>query len=47
MEKLNNTELGYDYFFEDNRQKMGRGDFSAARVIAEHRGLYKIKNENG
>ncbi|EKE11138.1 MAG: hypothetical protein ACD_15C00137G0035 [uncultured bacterium] len=40
-------DLGYDEFFESNRVKLGLGDFQIARVIAEHRGSYKIKNTEG
>ncbi|MDD5547806.1 MAG: ribosome small subunit-dependent GTPase A [Candidatus Pacebacteria bacterium] len=40
-------DLGYDIFFESNRKKLQLDDFSIARVAAEYRGVYKIKNENG
>jgi len=40
-------ELGYDEFFESNRVKLGLGDFLVARVIAEYKGAYKIKNKSG
>lgn len=40
-------ELGYNSFFENNRNQLGLGDFGVARVIAEFKGVYKIKNENG
>ena len=40
-------DLGWDDFFEDGRQKLGLVDFPVARVIAEHKGGYKIKNEKG
>jgi len=44
MKGINDEDLGYDNFFESNRLKLG--EFSVARVIAEHKGLYKIKNSN-
>lgn len=47
----NNTEkledLGWDGFFESKKAEFVLGDFSFARVIAEHRGAYKVKNEKG
>jgi len=45
IEKI--EDLGWDKFFESKRTELGLGDFPVARVIAEHRGAYKIKNENG
>lgn len=39
-------DLGYNDFFKKNRTDLGLDDFSVARVIAEHKGSYKIKNEN-
>lgn len=40
-------DLGYDAFFESNRNKLKLDGFSIARVVAEHKGAYKIKNANG
>jgi ribosome biogenesis GTPase len=40
-------ELGYDSFFESGRQALGLEDYAVARVIAEHRGAYKVKNGAG
>ena len=40
-------DLGYDTFFESNRKKLKLDDFLFARVIAEHKGAYKVKNING
>jgi len=40
-------ELGYNDFFETNRKKLKLDDFSVARVIAEYKGAYKIKNSVG
>ena len=40
-------DLGWDEFFESNRMKLGLGDFRIARVIAEHRGSYKVKDISG
>ncbi|MFA5925755.1 MAG: ribosome small subunit-dependent GTPase A [Parcubacteria group bacterium] len=39
--------LGWDAFFEAGRAKLGLGAFRVARVIAEHRGAYKVKNAEG
>ncbi len=44
------TELkkfGYDVFFETNRKKLGLENFSVARVIAEYKSIYRIKNATG
>lgn len=46
-EKIKIEELGWDEFFESNRMKLGLNDFSVARVIAEYKGAYKVKNESG
>jgi len=40
-------DLGYDDFFEGGRQKMGLGVFEVARVIAEYKELYRVKNAAG
>jgi ribosome biogenesis GTPase len=40
-------DLGYNQYFELKRNELGLGDFSVARVIAEFKGSYKIKNEKG
>ncbi len=40
-------DLGYDDFFEANRQKAGWGGFSVGRVMVEHRGAYKVRSANG
>ena len=40
-------DLGYDAFFESNRQKLGWGDFSVGRVMVEYRGAYKVRSANG
>jgi len=42
-----NEELGYDEFFESERKKLKLENFSVARVIAEYKGAYKVKNEKG
>ncbi|KKP70697.1 MAG: hypothetical protein UR69_C0003G0036 [Candidatus Moranbacteria bacterium GW2011_GWE2_35_2-] len=47
MRIIKNEDLGWDDFFESKRAEMGLGDFSVARVIAEYKGAYKVKNENG
>ncbi|HNY98032.1 MAG TPA: GTPase RsgA, partial [Candidatus Pacearchaeota archaeon] len=40
-------DLGYNQFFEANRQRLGLGSFAVARVIAEFKEAYRIKNESG
>jgi len=37
-------DLGYDSFFESNRLKLGLDSFLIARVTAEHKGAYKVRN---
>jgi ribosome biogenesis GTPase len=45
--KLKNEDLGYDVFFESNYKKLKLENISVARVTAEHRGVYKVKNTEG
>ena len=45
--ELTNEDLGYSDFFESSYTKLKLEEFSVARVTAEHRGVYKIKNSNG
>lgn len=40
-------DLGYDEFFETNRIKLGLDGFEMARVIAQYKGAYKVKNTKG
>ncbi len=40
-------DLGWDNFFQSKKAELGLGDFSVARVVAEYRGAYKVKNESG
>jgi ribosome biogenesis GTPase len=40
-------DLGYSEFFESDRSKLGLGGFPVARVIAEYKEAYRVKNENG
>ena len=40
-------DLGWDDFFESKRTELKLDDFSIARVVAEHKGGYKVKNANG
>ena len=44
---MTNKDLGYSDFFESNRLKLKLDEFLVARITAEYRGAYKIKNENG
>lgn len=45
--KITIEDLGYDGFFGVNRTKLGLDDLPVARVLAEYRGSYKVKNANG
>ncbi|MFA5087081.1 MAG: ribosome small subunit-dependent GTPase A [Candidatus Paceibacterota bacterium] len=45
--KIELESLGYNDFFESNRASLGLMEYSVARVIAEHKELYKIKSANG
>jgi len=45
--KLRLEDLGYGDFFEGARQKMGLGVFEVARVVAEYKELYRVKNAEG
>lgn len=40
-------DLGYDDFFQSNRVKLGLDGFQVARVIAQYKGAYKVKNAQG
>lgn len=40
-------DLGYHSFFEAGRNQLQLGDFPVARVTAEFRGAYKVRNESG
>lgn len=42
-----NEVFGYDDFFESNRKKLKLDGFSVARVIAEYKGAYRVKNMSG
>ncbi|HPM08481.1 MAG TPA: ribosome small subunit-dependent GTPase A [Candidatus Pacearchaeota archaeon] len=46
-EEIKIQDLGYNQFFELNRTQLGWDDFDVARVIAEFKGAYKVKNEKG
>lgn len=40
-------DLGYNEFFELSRKKLKLENFLMARVVAEYKGAYKVKNHNG
>ncbi len=40
-------EIGYNSFFETGRTQLGLEGFPVARVIAEHKGAYTVRTENG
>jgi ribosome biogenesis GTPase len=42
-----NEDLGYDAFFEASRVKLRLVDFAVARVTAQHKGGYRVKNASG
>lgn len=39
--------LGYDEFFGSSQKNLGLQNYPAARVVAEYRGLYKVRNNDG
>ncbi|MFA6376773.1 MAG: ribosome small subunit-dependent GTPase A [Candidatus Paceibacterota bacterium] len=45
--ELKLEDLGYDDFFETNRRELGLGGFLVARVVAEYRGVYRVKGLGG
>ncbi len=45
--KINLTDLGYDDFFESLKKEFGLTAFPVARVIAEYKQAYKVKNADG
>ncbi|HPN54990.1 MAG TPA: ribosome small subunit-dependent GTPase A [Candidatus Moranbacteria bacterium] len=45
--ELKIEDLGWDDFFVANQKKLGLDSFKVARVIAQHKGAYKIKNADG
>ena len=45
--KIEIEDLGYGIFFESNRRKLKLDGFSVARVIAEHKGAYRVQNTGG
>ncbi|MFC1645510.1 ribosome small subunit-dependent GTPase A, partial [Patescibacteria group bacterium] len=46
-EKLKLEDFGYNTFFESNRKIMELTEYSIARVVAERRGAYMVKNLSG
>ena len=47
VKEIKNEDIGYNEYFESNRKKLKLDEFSVARVIAEYKGAYKIKNSSG
>lgn len=45
--KVTRENLGWDDFFLSSKTITEGDNFSVARVVAEHRGGYRVKNENG
>jgi ribosome biogenesis GTPase len=44
---MENKNLGYNAVFEKERQRLGLQEFSVARVVAEYKELYRVKNAGG
>ncbi len=40
-------DLGYDEFFESSQKNLGLIAYPVARVVAEYREIYKVKNQKG
>lgn len=47
QQELKIEDLGWGEFFETKRVELGLENFAVARVIAEYKGAYKIKNASG
>lgn len=47
QQELKIEDLGWNEFFEAKRAELGLENFAVARVIAEYKGAYKIKNASG
>lgn len=47
LDKIKLEELGYDDFFDEKSKSFDLENSSIARVIAEHKGAYRVKNHNG
>jgi ribosome biogenesis GTPase len=45
--KIKIGDLGYNDFFESNRKKLKLDSFAVARVIAEYKQAYRVKNADG
>jgi ribosome biogenesis GTPase len=45
--KIKLEDLGYGGFFESERESLDLMEYSVARVIAEYREIYKVKDTNG
>jgi ribosome biogenesis GTPase len=45
--KMTLEDLGYDEFFESSRKSLGLIDYTVARVVAEYKELYKVRNSEG
>lgn len=45
IKKIKLQDIGYSDFFEDNRNSTVDNNLTPARIIAEHKGLYILRNE--
>ena len=46
-DELKIEDLGYGEFFEAERARLGWSGFLVARVVAEYKGAYRVKNATG
>lgn len=46
-EKIETNDLGYDSFFESSRTNLELKKYPVARVLAEYKELYRVKNTEG
>lgn len=44
---MTNEDIGYNSFFEEQKNQRGFGDLLVARVISEHKESYRIKDADG
>src|SRR5574343_1172973 len=44
---MNLEDLGYNQYFEQKRIQLGYGELLVARVIAEHKEAYIVKDDTG
>ena len=47
IKKISLEDLGFSTFFDSNRKTLGLDNSSVARVVAEYKESYRVKNTNG